>query len=221
MLPRLLVLAIAVLLAGCRSRDEPPLAPPPGGLACPAAAAGGVSTTLERGIDCTGVPSCRRDCRGGDAHACYVLGTALERVAATEAEAAIAFHRSCELGHAGGCTNYAAKLWAGDTELACAATLFQRTCDAGEGFGCGMVARLVLEGEPAPDDAARAKMRTHLGASCERVSGFPCRVLARHLESGAFGAYDAAEIPRLLARACAGGDRDGCGDPPTAASTFD
>jgi hypothetical protein len=221
MRPRLLVLAIALSLAGCRRADEPPLAAAPGGLACPTAPATGVSTTLERGVDCTSLVLCRRGCRGGDAHACYVLGRSLEQDAATEAEASVAFHRSCELGHAGGCTNYAAKLWAGDTDLACAGALFQRTCDAGEGFGCGMVARLVLEADPPPDDAARAATRAHLEASCERVSGFACRVLAQHLERGTFGAHDPTEIPRLLARACAGGDRDGCGNPPTAASTFD
>ncbi|MEM9602620.1 MAG: hypothetical protein AAGA11_07140 [Pseudomonadota bacterium] len=61
---------------------------------------------------------------------------------------------------------------------------------------------------------------THLVDACARLRGFPCRVLAKHIESGDFGSPDPARVARLLEQACEGGDTDGCGRPETAIETF-
>jgi hypothetical protein len=76
----------------------------------------------------------------------------------------------------------------------------------------------MLEGPTTPDQLKEG--RRFLEAACEELEGFPCRVLAKHLESGKLGDYEHKVIRSLLKRACAGGDPDGCGDPTTAAETF-
>jgi hypothetical protein len=80
-----------------------------------------------------------------------------------------------------------------------------------------MVARVVLE---SGGDADVAVWHRYLTTKCDEVSGFSCRVLAKHLESGTFGKSDAEAIPALLRRACDGGDIYACGKHATAAETF-
>jgi hypothetical protein len=129
------------------------------------------------------------------------------------------YRRACVLGAANGCTNYAASIWAGkhsDDQLACAQRTFEKACAAKEPFACGMVGRLMIESD-SPDFSGGRK---YLEGACDRVGGFPCRVLAKHLESGKLGPYEPGLIRKLLARACADGDPDACGDPATAAETF-
>jgi hypothetical protein len=81
-----------------------------------------------------------------------------------------------------------------------------------------MIGRLMLEDPTTADEITQA--RKHLEAACDELEGFPCRVLAKHLESGKIGAYDSKVIHTLLKRACAGGDGEACGEPATAAETF-
>jgi TPR repeat protein len=138
----------------------------------------------------------------------------------TAGEAAHLFERACTLGAANGCTNYAARIWANEhseEQLACARRTFEKACAAREPFACGMVGRLMLESTTPPPFA---QGRKYLEDACNDLGGFPCRVLAKHLESGHLGDYSPELIRILLSRACAGGDPDACGDPKTASETF-
>lgn len=162
---------------------------------------------------------CRTRCRFGDAASCLALGYSAGRSSDTEEEAVGLYRRACLLGAANACTNYAASIWARDhtdDELACARRTFERACSAKEPFACGMVGRVMLE----TDRPSYAMGRKYLEGACADVGGFSCRVLARHLESGQLGEYRPESIRELLRRACAGGDPDACGDPRTAAETF-
>jgi TPR repeat protein len=162
---------------------------------------------------------CRAKCRAGSAVSCLALAYAAEKDPAAKAEAMRLYQRACLLGEANACTNYAASIWANDPsdeELACARRTFEKACAAKEPFACGMVGRLMLESK----QPRFAEARKYLEAACDEVSGFPCRVLARHLESGKLGEYEPGLIRRLLAQACAAGDPDACGEPATALETF-
>jgi hypothetical protein len=155
---------------------------------------------------------CRVDCLSGDAAKCVGLAYA--------ADSPFYFHRACVLGSAIGCTNFAAGIWArkhSAGQLKCIRRTFEKSCAANEPFACGMVGRIMIEAGKPP---AFAEGRKYLQAACDRVGGFPCRVLAKHLESGKLGAYPPGTIRTLLARACEGGDPDACGEPATAAETF-
>lgn len=130
------------------------------------------------------------------------------------------YRRACVLGEANGCTNAAASVWArehSEEESSCALRVFEKACAASEHFACGMVARLRLEGKSADREAIHDGLVRH----CDALGGFPCRVLAKHLEAGDFGSYEPRQIAKLLERACEGGDPDGCGHPATAEETFD
>jgi hypothetical protein len=80
-----------------------------------------------------------------------------------------------------------------------------------------MIGRLMLEDTTPPPFA---EGRKYLEAACDDVGGFPCRVLAMHLESGKLGDYRPELVHTLLARACEGGDANACGEPATALGTF-
>jgi TPR repeat protein len=163
---------------------------------------------------------CSAKCVAGDAASCLAMAYAAEKDSGTGEEAVRLYHRACLLGSASACTNYAAGIWAGehsDDQLACARRTFEKACAAKEPFACGMVGRLMLESTSPP---AFAEGRRYLEAACDRVSGFPCRVLAKHLESGKLGDYPPELIRTLLTRACEGGDPDACGEPKTASETF-
>lgn len=170
---------------------------------------------------CTnGSSHCRAACNLGSAGACVEVAYALQRDPAKEGEAYAYFQRGCLLGEPIACTNYAARIWALDhidAQLTCARRTFERACSAREAYACGMVGRIMLENTEPP---AIAPGRRHLESSCRDVGGFPCRVLAKHLESGKLGEYPPGEIGKLLAQACAGGDPDACGEPATAGETF-
>ncbi|GEM_PF-5131728 len=163
---------------------------------------------------------CRLNCLAGNAASCLGLAYDAETDAKRRAEAIRYYRRACSLGAANGCTNYAASIWAGThtaAELVCARRIFEKSCAAKEPFACGMVGRLMLESE---NPASRAGARKYLESACDRVGGFPCRVLARHLETGKLGAYKPEQIRALLTKACNGGDPDACGEHATAAETF-
>src|ERR1044071_4087021 len=111
------------------------------------------------------------------------------------------YHRSCLLGSANGCTNYAAPIWTNphtDVQLACAQRTFEKACKAKEPFACGMVGRLMFESQATPDQIKEG--RRYLETACDELEGFPCRVLAKHLESGMLGDYDQRLIRTLLRR---------------------
>jgi hypothetical protein len=165
--------------------------------------------------------SCRDACQAGDAASCLSRAYAVQKKSSDGKEAMLLFHRSCLLGSANGCTNYAAGIWANphtDVQVACAQRTFEKACKAKEPFACGMVGRLMLESQATSDQIKEG--RRYLEAACDELQGFPCRVLAKHLESGKLGDYDQRLIRTLLRRACAGGDRDACGEAKTAAETF-
>ena len=164
--------------------------------------------------------TCRAKCIAGNAASCLGLAYAAESDRSKSDEAIRYYHRACVLGAANACTNYAATMWANqhtEDQLTCARRLFEKACAAKEPFACGMVGRLLLESTTPP---AYAEGRKFLEKACDEVGGFPCRVLAKHLESGKLGPYQNGLIRTLLARACAGGDPDACGEPKTASETF-
>jgi len=163
---------------------------------------------------------CRAKCWAGSAGACLGIAYAAEKDSAHRAEATAFYQQACLLGEANACTNYAATIWLSshsDNQLACARRTFEKACTAREPFACGMVGRIMLENTNHP---RFADARKYLEAACNEVSGFPCRVLAKHLESGKLGEYQPATIRTLLAKACAAGDPDACGKPATASETF-
>lgn len=211
----LAVVCLGVVLIGQACRRLP--APPATG--CLADSLGPLNNRASR-LDCADADACRRECRIGSAGACLGLATRLDLDPKTAAEAQRLFERACVLGSPSGCTNTAAMIWTSepsDEETTCAMRLFERACQVKEHFACGMVPRLLLQrGEAADVERAHNLLVKH----CEDLKGFPCRVLAKHLEAGDFGAVSPERIRTLLARACDGGDPDACGDPPTAAGTF-
>jgi TPR repeat protein len=159
-------------------------------------------------------------CMAGDSASCLGLAYEVEKDPKKEEEAVRLYRRACLLGAANGCTNYAASVWAGthtDSELACARRTFEKSCGAKEPFACGMVGRVLIENTSPP---SLAEGRKYLARACNEVGGFPCRVLAKHLESGKLGSYEPGSIRTLLQKACADGDPDACGEPATASQTF-
>jgi len=221
---RALVVAVAVVSAGALAGS------------CERAKSGPDSVSVERACVADSVSTlhllrnvrscsagdwvCPGKCFAGHAASCLAMAYAAERGSTTREEAVRLYKRACVLGAANGCINYAATIWArehSDDELACARRTFEKACAAKEPFACGMVGRLMLESTSPPP---YAKGRRYLEAACDELGGFPCRVLAKHLESGKLGDYRPELIWTLLARACAGGDPDACGDPATASETF-
>jgi TPR repeat protein len=163
---------------------------------------------------------CRKRCAGGSVDACLSLAYAAERTNEASEEARSYFRQACTFGSAPGCTNFGSRTWSeggSGEDLECARRLFEKACGAGEPFGCGMEARMLLQrNEPGALEKARRKLED----DCARLRGFPCRVLAKHLEAGDFGSHDPGRISLLLEKACYGGDPDGCGRPRSAAATF-
>jgi hypothetical protein len=218
--PRALVRALAVVIAmlmmvsGCsRPRHA-------AGLRCVADSV----AVLQRPAS---VPSCARNelpcrlkCMAGNSASCLGLAYEAEKDPTQKDETVRLFRRACLLGAANACTNYAASIWAAphaESELTCARRTFEKACSAKEPYACGMVGRLMIENASPP---AFAEGRKYLEHACEDVGGFPCRVLARHLESGKLGRYERGSIHVLLRKACADGDDDACGEPATASETF-
>lgn len=162
---------------------------------------------------------CRVQCTAGSAGSCLGLAYHLQtRTKDNEDEALRLYRRACLLGEANACTNYAAgALWTADRDSTCARRMFEKSCAAREPFACGMVGRVMLENTTPP---RYAEGRKYLEDACNKIGGFPCRVLAKHLETGKLGDYDPKSIRTLLTQACEGGDPDACGDPETAAETF-
>lgn len=165
--------------------------------------------------------TCQDACLAGDAASCLSRAYAVQKNSSARTEAVLLYHRGCLLGSANACTNYAASIWArphSREQLACARKTFEKACQAKEPFACGMVGRVILEDAKTPDQFKEG--RRYLEKACNEFNGFPCRVLAKHLESGKLGDYEPILIRDLLQRACAGGDPDGCGEPKTASETF-
>jgi TPR repeat protein len=174
----------------------------------------------------TSIPQCNSEkiecetrCRLGEAAACLGIAYSAEGSSSAD-ELRGLYRRACLRGAANACTNYAASIWTGETtdaQVACVRRTLEKACAVKEQFACGMVGRVMLESGGSPDYKAG---RSYLQATCDRVGGFSCRVLAKHLESGNLGTYEPKVIPTLLKRACDGGDIDACGSHPTAAETF-
>jgi TPR repeat protein len=156
----------------------------------------------------------------GSASACLGLAYASDKDKGPTEGVRNLYRRACVLGDANGCTNYAASVWTGKAskeEEACARRTFEKACAVKEQFACGMVGRVMLESDGAPDIA---EARHYLQSACDRIGGFSCRVLAKHLESGKLGPHDPTSTPTLLERACDGGDVYACGSHATAQETF-
>jgi hypothetical protein len=136
-------------------------------------------------------PSCRQACEAGDGPSCLARAYALESEPSTRSEAASLYRRSCLLGVANACTNYAATIWSSEhseEELECARRIFSKACDAHDPFACGMAGRIAFDQASSPTDFEAA--RQALEAACKDLKGFPCRVLAKHLEAGDLGAWE-------------------------------
>ena len=211
--------SLTVMPAGCRRRESS-AGPPHAAETCVAELVGALRLLPTISACAEEDWLCRAKCRAGNAAACLALAYAAEKNPKTAGGALPLYHRGCLLGAANACTNYAASVWAGnhsDDQLACARRTLEKACSAKEPFACGMVGRFMLESAtPAPAGEARK----FLEAACDELGGFSCRVLAKHLESGKLGPYQPDFIRTLLSRACAGGDPDACGEPPSAAATF-
>lgn len=209
---------LALLASGCRRSD--PASGSPAAAACLADSIGALRlrSTLP---ECTKRRwLCEARCWLGFGEFCLTLGYAAQTAEAPDQDRAFPlYRRACVLGEANACTNYAATIWSHkhtDEELACAQRIFDKACAVKEPFACGMVGRLMLEA----DTPAYSESRKYLERACDQVGGFPCRVLAKHLESGDLGEYQPGLIGTLLKRACAGGDPDACGEHQTAEETF-
>jgi hypothetical protein len=166
------------------------------------------------------VMRCRDACADGDASSCLGAANAMQAEDEAESTYAMLYYRACALGLANGCTNYAAGIWAGEPspkELTCAHQIFEKACHAKEHFACGMRARLTFEGDSA---AAKQAAKARLESDCNAIGGFPCRVLALHLEKGELGPYEPGKLKALLVEACRGNDTDACGDHESVAATF-
>lgn len=202
-------------LAGCgRARSKP------GSAACIADSLGTLHVTKSVPTCADTDLLCRLRCTSGDSDFCLALAYETEKDPQRREETVRLYRRACLLGDANACTNYAADIWArthADNALTCARRTFQKACEAKEPFACGMVGRLMLENTKSP---RFPEGRKYLETACNDVGGFPCRVLAKHLESGKLGRYDPGTIPALLRRACAGGDPDACGEHASASETF-
>ncbi|MBV9497198.1 MAG: sel1 repeat family protein [Acidobacteria bacterium] len=208
------ILAVAILaLSNCSKSER---APETG---CIASSIGTLHS-IPSVPSCTNRLLCQAQCTVGNSEACLGLAYLAQKNSKKEDEAMGMYRRACLLGNANACTNYAATIWATEhteSDLACAQRTFEKACAAKEPFACGMVGRLMIENTHPP---SLAEGRKYLEHACDEVGGFPCRVLAYHLEAGRLGSYEPGSIPKLLQRACAGGDPDACGGPATAAATF-
>ena len=212
------VLAVTLLtLAGCTKRE----AEARSGAGCIANSIGTLHLTPTI-PSCAGDAElvCRAKCLFGDSSSCLGLAYELDKDPKQAEEALQCYRKACVGGAANACTNFAASIWAGHptaAELTCARRTFEKACAANEPFACGMVGRVLLEATNPPP---YARGRAYLESACDKVGGFPCRVLAKHLESGKLGSYKPEQIRALLTRACATGDADACGNPRTATETF-
>jgi TPR repeat protein len=173
---------------------------------------------------CGSGPACGEACHLGDGVACFVRAIELEQEA-HRPEAAAMYLSACRAGVSIGCTNYGAFLWARERNDACAKRLFEKACAVDDAWACGMFGRVIVDAAASsPSEAARAEPlrqgREILERSCQKLGRFSCRVLALEIESGKFGKADPSAVQALLARACATGDDESCGSPPSAASTF-
>ncbi len=232
MLARLLILGL--LLAATALASESENAPSGSETDCVANSLGKLRDLPEGLPDCAKAdPSCADACLAGDARSCLARAYTVEKQSSansstssstntsSRAEAMSLYRRACLLGLANACTNYAATIWAGEhtvAELACAQHTFGKACEANEPFACGMAGRMAFDQATSPADFERG--RQQLEVACEKIGGFPCRVLAKHLEAGDLGKFDPKRIRALLEQACKGGDPNACGRPATAAETF-
>ena len=215
----ILIACAAVALIGCnQSRTSPDVNS--GKNSCVADSLGTLRLLSSVPTCATGDWLCRIKCQLGDGSSCLGLAYSAQADAKMLDEAQVLYQRACVLGEANACTNHAASIWMGessDEQLACALRTFEKACSAKEPFSCGMVGRVMLESTTRP---FYAEGRRYLETACDQVSGFSCRVLAKHLESGKLGEYQPERIQSLLSRACAGGDPDACGTHATASETF-
>lgn len=214
-----LVIVVVAAAASAAAEGAPPA--PETGPTCLADSLGQLHTG--GGVaDCQdSVASCQRACTEGDPASCLGAAYAIESEDDRSDEVAALYATGCRLGRANACTNHAAGIWVRDHTAAqaeCALRIFIMGCAVNERFACGMVARVLLEGPEDP--ALRIRARTDLENACSELGGFPCRVLAKHLEAGDLGSFEPGRIEALLAEACKGGDPDACDAPATAAETF-
>jgi len=217
----------AALALGCAGRLDSRSAPAgQEGPACAAADLGALRSATEKLKDppCGSGSACGEDCHLGDGVACYVRGIELEQEA-HRPEAAAMYLSACRAGVSIGCTNYAAGLWAREQHDPCAKRLFEKACAVDDAWACGMLGRIIVDdAQSSPSGAARdgqlRQGREVLERSCQKVGRFSCRVLALEIESGKLGKADPSAVQALLARACATGDEESCGAPPSAKSTF-
>ncbi len=216
------LLCAVVIATACQTNNnqEPGAGPAPvAAPRCIVDTLGELRVTWQKRTECT--PSntvCRDACNAGDPASCMSRAIAIEK--SEPSEARTLYERACELGLVSGCTNYASLVFASgaaDPQFACAERVFDRSCTAKDPFACGMLGRMILDA--AKTKEALTKGSEHLQRTCDALEGFPCRVLARHLEIGQLGTFDPAMIGTLLERACHGGDRAACG-ATTASQTF-
>jgi hypothetical protein len=188
----------------------PAPAPPPNPQTCPADRARSLIAVAElRDCSATG-DECSAACAKSDASACLSRASVLQRMPDREAEAIALFGRACELGLAIACTNFGASEWSRGGDAGCARRAFDKACAVGEPFACGMIGRMMVEA--ARDEQSRSAARAYLEATCQRIGGPPCKMLATYLTADLLGAYDPEQIRALIERACDGGDTSACAD---------
>jgi len=217
------VLAAALGCAGAQAPHDvrTPAAAPAGGR-CVADHLGPLGPGAKVGTSsCGSGPPCGEACLAGDAVACYRRGVEIQEQNGPPDAAEAMYLHACQGGLAIGCTNYAAGVGVhSDTDSACAKRLFEKACAVDEAFACGMFGRVLIEEATPAHTEQIERGRAILDQSCKKLGQFPCRVLALETELGHFGPPDVATVQELFARACATGDSDACGPPPSAKSTF-
>ena len=157
----------------------------------------------------------RRGCRGGDAEACWSLGSLYRDgvgVPKNAAEAARWLSLSCDGDAKLGCSQYAALLDSGrgiPADPARALALLTGGCDRGRPSACADLAMDYFEGHSVPRDPTKGMALLERG--CQLGDAGTCLRAGARLHDGAGVTADSVAAKELLTKACNGGITQACG----------
>ena len=128
------------------------------------------------------------------------------------------FESACAAGDLAGCSHLAPMYEWGEPlgrDLNKAIDLYTKTCDGGFPRDCHALAKMLLRGGISlRRDPARAIPL--LEKACDRDVAVACRDLASMLERGDGITRNPSRARTLMAKACAGGDKEACAGSRTA-----
>lgn len=159
-----------------------------------------------------------KQCDGGDARACYIVGTAHLRgeayLTADEAKAREYLLKSCDGGFADACSELGWVYHHGKQspkDATKAAGYYQKGCAGGDPYGCQQLGVLHLIGEGVAEDNGKAVdlLRRACNANKPAVA-FACALLAKSYEQGSGVPRDPARAASLHAQACRLGEKESC-----------